>query len=69
MEGTLDDVMKLNVQTSKKIMSDLIFEVCKYHGLFIPLWHNSTLTTKERREIFEYMLDEIERRKMKNLFS
>ena len=68
MEGTLDDVMKLNVEASKKIMSALIAEVCKYNGLFIPLWHNSTLCTKERREIFEYILAEIEKRKMKNFF-
>lgn len=68
MEGTLDDVMKLDVNASKKIISDLIGEVCRSNGLFIPLWHNSTLNTKNRWEIFEYMLTEIERRKMKNLF-
>lgn len=69
MEGTLDDVMHLDVSASKKIMSNLMDEVCKYNGLFIPLWHNSTLCTKERREIFEYMLTEIEKRNMQNLFN
>jgi hypothetical protein len=69
MEGTLDDVMKLDVEASKKMMSALIAEVCKYSGLFISLWHNSTLCTKERREIFQYTLAEIERKKMKNFFN
>ena len=69
MEGTLDDVMKLDVNASKKIISDLITEVCKHNGLFIPLWHNSTLNSINRREVLEYMLTEIERRKMKNLFN
>lgn len=69
MEGTLDDVMKLDVEASKKIISDLITEVCKCNGLFIPLWHNSTLNTKNRRKVFECMLAEIAERKMKNLFN
>jgi hypothetical protein len=46
MEGKLDDVMKLDVEASKKMMSALIAEVCKYSGLFISLWHKSTLCTK-----------------------
>jgi uncharacterized protein DUF7033 len=69
MEGTLDDVMKLDVESAKKIISELISEVRKYKGLFIPLWHNSTLCTKNRHAIFEFMLDEIERRKLINFFN
>ena len=69
MEGTMDDVMKLNVDESKKIISDLIDEVCKYNGIFIPLWHNSTLATKNRREVFEFMLNEIENRNLVNIFN
>ncbi len=69
MEGTLDDVMKLNFEASKKIISDLISEVCKYEGIFVPLWHNSTVNTRMRRAIFEYMLDEIENKKLMNLFN
>lgn len=69
MEGTFDDVMKLDVQTSKKIISDLLDETCVHEGIFIPLWHNSTLFTKERREIFESMLDEIKKRNLMNLFA
>jgi hypothetical protein len=73
MEGTLNDVMQLSIEESKKIISDLITAVCAYEGIFIPLWHNSTLSNKDGwrgwREVFEYMLAEIEKRKLVNLFN
>jgi hypothetical protein len=73
MEGTFNDAMKLSIEQSKKIMSDLISEVCAHNGMFIPLWHNSTLSDKDGwegwREVFEYMLTEIEKRKLMNFFN
>ena len=73
MEGTLNDVMKLSIEESKKIISDLITEVCVHDGIFIPLWHNSTLSNRNEwkgwREVFEFMLAEIEKRKLENLFN
>jgi hypothetical protein len=73
MEGTLNDVMKLSIEESKKIISELISVVCKYEGIFIPLWHNSTLCNKDEwkgwRNVFEFMLTEIEKRKLVNLFN
>ncbi len=73
MEGTFNDAMKLSIEQSKKILSDLISEVCAYNGIFIPLWHNSTLSDKDGwkgwREVFEFMLAEIEKRKLANFFN
>ncbi len=73
MEGTLNDVMKLSIEESKKIISNLISVVCEFKGIFIPLWHNSTLCNvhgwKNWREVFEFMLHEIEKRKLINLFN
>ena len=72
MEGTLNDVMRLNIDESKKIISGLINVVCKYEGIFIPLWHNSTLSDKDGwkgwRNVFEFMLNEIEKARLVNLF-
>ena len=65
--------MQLNIDEAKKLISDLINVVCEYEGIFIPLWHNSTLSNKDGwkgwREVFEYMLNEIEKRKLMNLFN
>lgn len=73
MEGTLNDVMKLSIDESKKIISDLISVVCEFKGIFIPLWHNSTLCNaqnwKNWRTVFEFMLYEIENRKLMNMFN
>ena len=70
MEGTLNDVMKLTISEAKKIVLDLINVVVENNGLFIPLWHNSTLSNKENwkgwREVFECMLDEIKNRNLIN---
>lgn len=70
MEGTLNDVMHLSIEASKKIITDLINIVSENEGIFIPLWHNSTLSNKEHwkgwREVFEHMLNEIENKKLIN---
>ncbi len=70
MEGILNDVMKLSISEAKKIIIDLINVVAENNGVFIPLWHNSTLSNKEHwkgwREVFECMLDEIKNRKLVN---
>jgi uncharacterized protein DUF7033 len=72
MEGTLNDIMRLSVDESKKIISDLINVVCKYEGIFIPIWHNSTLSDKDEwkgwRNVFEFTLNEIEKAGLVNLF-
>ncbi|HYJ62300.1 MAG TPA: polysaccharide deacetylase family protein, partial [Parafilimonas sp.] len=73
MEGTLNDVMQLSVDESKEIISDLVNVVCKYEGIFISIWHNSTLSDKDGwkgwRDVFEFMLAEIEKRKLANFFN
>ncbi len=73
MEGTLNDVLKLSIEESKKIISDLIITASEYKGVFIPIWHNSTLSDKDEwkgwRKVFEHMLLEIEKRKLMNLFN
>ncbi len=70
MEGTLNDVLKLSISEAKKIITDLLNVVTENNGVFIPLWHNSTLSNKEYwkgwREVFEYMLEEIKNRKLIN---
>jgi len=43
MDGTLCDYMKLTPDQAIKTIFDLIDEVRKVGGTFIPLWHNSTL--------------------------
>jgi len=73
MEGTLNNVMQLSVDESKKIISDLVNVVCKYEGIFISIWHNSTLSDKDEwkgwRDVFEFMLAEIEKRRLANFFN
>lgn len=70
MEGTLNDVLHLDIGDAKKTILKLISVVCEYGGIFIPVWHNSTLSDKDGwknwREVFEYMLTEIDNHNMKN---
>jgi hypothetical protein len=72
MEGTLKDVLKMNIADAKQTVSKLINIVHEYKGIFIPLWHNSTLSDADDwsgwREVFEHMLRELEEKKFKNLF-
>ncbi len=70
MEGTLNDVMHLSISEAKKIITDLLNVVTENYGVFIPLWHDSTLSNSEHwkgwREVFEHMLDEKNKRKLIN---
>jgi hypothetical protein len=43
MDGTLHDYMKVSPQKAINNIRELIDEVKKVGGTFIPLWHNSTL--------------------------
>lgn len=43
MDGTLIDYMKLSPKKAIETINELIAEVKKVGGTFIPLWHNTTL--------------------------
>jgi len=43
MDGTLIDYLKLTPQKATETINELIAEVKKVGGTFIPLWHNTTL--------------------------
>lgn len=43
MDGTLHDYMKLSPQKATETINELISEVKKVGGTFIPLWHNPAL--------------------------
>lgn len=64
MDGTLNDVLKLSPENAKQIVSQLIDTVKKYKGVFIPLWHNSTLSESDNwtgwRTVFEHTIKELE---------
>ena len=71
MDVTLNNYLKLNIEEAKKTVSKLIEIICRYDGIFIPLWHNSTLCNcfewKGWHEVFEHTLKEIDNKNMKNL--
>jgi hypothetical protein len=73
MDGTLNDILKMTIGQAKMIVSKLIDETYKYNGVFIPLWHNSTLYDRNEwkgwREVFEHTVQEIEKKNFENLFS
>jgi hypothetical protein len=72
MDGTLNDVLKTGIEEAKAIISKLIDVTYKNDGIFIPLWHNSTLYDragwKGWREVFEHTVHEINKRNFENLF-
>jgi hypothetical protein len=43
MDGTLKDYMKLSTGKATDVINELIHEIKKVGGTFIPLWHNSSL--------------------------
>jgi len=63
----------MTIDEAKSIISKLIDVVYKCDGVFIPLWHNSTLYNRNEwkgwREIFEHTVQEIEKKNFENLFS
>jgi len=60
MDGTLYKYMKLDPEASKEIIGKLIRETRNVGGLFISIWHNTSLLDDSEwhdwREVFEYML-------------
>ena len=73
MDATLNNYLNLNLEEAKKTISKLVKAVYKYNGVFIALWHNSTLCNcaewKGWREVFEHTLKEIDDKKFENLLN
>jgi hypothetical protein len=73
MDVTLNNYLKLNIEAAKKIVSELAEIINNNKGIFISLWHNSTLCNcaewKGWREVFEHTLKEIDDRKFENLLN
>jgi len=71
MEGTLNDVLKLRVEEAKQIMAKLLQTIKEHDGIFIPLWHNSTLSDADGwtgwRQVFEQMLFELKENDFKEI--
>ncbi len=72
MDVSLNNYLKLSIEEAKKAVSELIETTCTYKGVFIPLWHNSTLCNcnewKGWREVFEHTLSEIDNKNLENIF-
>ena len=51
---------KLDPEASKEVISELINETRKVGGLFVSIWHNTSLLDNEEwqswREVFEFMV-------------
>ncbi|MDP4222457.1 MAG: polysaccharide deacetylase family protein [Bacteroidota bacterium] len=62
MDVTLTGYKKLTPDSARDTFSNLISQTRKVGGLFISIWHNTTLLDNEEcrawREVFEYMLKE-----------
>jgi hypothetical protein len=60
MDGTLYDYMKLDPEKSKEVILKLINETRKVGGLFVSIWHNTSLLDNEEwkgwREVFEFII-------------
>ena len=60
MDGTLTDYKKLDADASKEVILNLINETRKVGGLFVSIWHNTSLLDNEEskgwREVFEFMI-------------
>jgi hypothetical protein len=60
MDTTLWNYLKLDPDSSGKLISDLITETKNAGGMFVSIWHNTTLLDDDKwrkwREVFEYML-------------
>lgn len=60
MDATLYDYKKFDPSRSKEIILKLINETRKAGGLFVSIWHNTSLLDnnewKDWREVFEFML-------------
>ena len=62
MDSTLKEYKKLDPEEAKKSVSEIIQQTKKAGGLFISIWHNTTLLDtpecKSWRELFEFTLKE-----------
>ncbi len=60
MDGTLIDYKKLDAGGSKEVVLNIIDETRKVGGLFVSIWHNTSLLDndewKEWRDVFEFMV-------------
>jgi hypothetical protein len=60
MDATLIDYKKLDPEGSKQIILKLINETRKAGGLFVSIWHNTSLLDNDEwkgwREVFEFMV-------------
>ncbi len=60
MDGTLYDYKKLDPGSSKEVILKLINETRSVGGLFVSIWHNTSLLDNEEwkdwREVFEFMV-------------
>lgn len=60
MDGTLFDYKKLDPGSSQEVILKIIQETRKVGGLFVSIWHNTSLLDNEEwkgwREVFEYMV-------------
>lgn len=60
MDGTLFDYKKLDPESSKEVIIKLINETRKVGGLFVSIWHNTSLLDTEEwkgwREVFEFVI-------------
>ncbi len=60
MDGTLFDYVKLDPEDSKVLISELINETKNVGGLFVSIWHNTSLLDNEQwrgwREVFEFVI-------------
>ncbi len=72
MDVSLNNYLKLDIDDAKKIVSEVIDVIQKHDGIFIPIWHNSTLCNcnewKGWREVLEHTIIEIDSRNFENLF-
>jgi hypothetical protein len=60
MDGTLYDYKKFDSEKSKEVILKIITETKKVGGLFVSIWHNTSLLDNEEwkgwREVFEFMI-------------
>jgi len=60
MDGTLYDYKKLNPENSREVVLKLIRETRNVGGLFVSIWHNTSLLDNDQckgwREVFEFII-------------
>jgi|NGEPerStandDraft_6_1074524.scaffolds.fasta_scaffold00472_9 hypothetical protein len=60
MDGTLIDHQKLDIADSKDVILNMISETRKVGGLFVSIWHNTSLLDNDEwkgwRDVFEFMV-------------